>query len=151
MSIALSLHLLAAVLWVGGMFFAYVCLRPVAASILEPPIRLSLWGATFKRFFVWVWGSVITLLGSGHAMIALYGGFGAVGMHVHLMLGIGYLMFLLFAHLYFAPFKRFKVFVDEKNWPDAAIQLNTIRKIVAINLTLGLITVVVASGGRYVA
>ena len=43
MAIAIALHLLAAVIWVGGMFFAYMALRPAAASLLEPPLRLPLW------------------------------------------------------------------------------------------------------------
>ena len=56
MPIAITLHLLAAVVWVGGMFFAYVALRPVAASLLPPPLRLPLWSQTVARFFPWVWG-----------------------------------------------------------------------------------------------
>jgi uncharacterized membrane protein len=141
--------MLAAVIWVGGMFFAYVCLRPVAATLLEPPLRLPLWANTFQRFFPWVWLSVISLLLSGHVMIALYGGFGSVGMHVHIMLTIGYVMFLIFAHLYFAPFKRLKAAVASQNWPVAGSNLNSIRKMVGINLLLGLVTVAVASGGRF--
>ncbi|MFW1676752.1 CopD family protein [Pontibacter sp. JAM-7] len=149
MSIALSLHLLAAVVWVGGMFFAYVCLRPVAANTLEPPLRLGLWCGVFERFFKWVWLAVALLIVSGHSMIALYGGFSQIGPHVHIMLGIGYLMIAVFAHLFFAPYKRLKLAVTEQRWPDGAAQLTQIRKIVGFNLALGLITVVVASGGRY--
>ncbi|KZY28713.1 MULTISPECIES: CopD family protein [unclassified Oleiphilus] len=149
MAIALTLHILAATIWVGGMFFAYLCLRPVAASLLEPPLRLSLWQDTFKRFFFWVWIAVAVLLVSGHGMIALYGGFASIGKHVHMMLGLGYIMFLLFGHLYFVPFKRMKAAVSENRWPDAATHLNLIRKIVAINLTLGLIVIAIASGGKF--
>ncbi len=47
-----ALHLLAAVVWVGGMFFAWMILRPAAVDILEPPARLRLWLSVFKRFFV---------------------------------------------------------------------------------------------------
>lgn len=149
MSIVLLLHLLAAVIWVGGMFFAYVCLRPVAASLLEPPLRLTLWANTFSKFFPWVWVAVFTLLFTGHAMIAFYGGFAGIGKHVHVMLALGYVMFLIFGHLYFAPFKRLKLAVTAQDWPVAGGHLNTIRKMVGINLTLGLITVTVAGGGRF--
>ncbi|UZE96058.1 CopD family protein [Alkalimarinus alittae] len=149
MSIALSLHLLAAVIWVGGMFFAYVCLRPVAVTVLEPPLRLQLWAHVFVRFFSWVWASIITLIVTGHGMIALYGGFGSIGKHVHIMLALGYVMFLLYAHLYFAPFKRLKNAVEAADWATAGNNLNQIRKIVGINLVLGLLTVVVASAGKY--
>ena len=37
-SLALVLHLVSAVLWVGGMFFAYQILRPVAAGQLSQPM-----------------------------------------------------------------------------------------------------------------
>ena len=149
MSIAFTLHLLAAVIWVGGMFFAYVCLRPVAATLLEPPHRLQLWAHIFVRFFVWVWAAIITLIVTGHGMIALYGGFGNIGKHVHIMLAIGYIMFLVFAHLYFAPFKRLKRAVEAADWGTAGNNLNQIRKMVGINLVLGLVTVAAASGGRF--
>ncbi|GGO82227.1 hypothetical protein GCM10011348_23120 [Marinobacterium nitratireducens] len=148
MPYAITLHLLAAVIWVGGMFLAYVCLRPVAASILEPPQRLRLWAALFGRFFRWVWACVLVLIITGHWMIALYGGFAAVGLHVHLMLVSGYLMMALFAHLYFAPFRRLQQAVDGADWPGAGQQLNQIRRIVGINLVLGLLTVANAVGGR---
>ena len=51
MSIAITLHLLAAMIWIGGMFFAYMVLRPAAVEVLELPVRLSLWVAVFRRFF----------------------------------------------------------------------------------------------------
>ena len=57
--LAITLHLLAAVIWVGGMFFAYMALRPATGS-LEPSIRLTLWSQTLKRFFPWVWISANT-------------------------------------------------------------------------------------------
>ena len=149
MSIALSLHLLSAVVWVGGMFFAYVCLRPVASQLLDPPVKLTLWSRVFSQFFIFVWLSIVLLIVTGHGMISLYGGMAAVGKHVHIMLGLGYVMFLLFGHLYFASFKRLKRAVAISDWDDAANRLNTMRRFVGINLTLGIITVVIASGGRF--
>jgi len=148
-SIALALHVLSAVIWVGGMFFAYVCLRPAAAALLEPADRLKLWGDVFARFFPYVIVAIVVLIVSGHGLIALYGGFAAIGKHVHLMLASGYVMVALFLHVYFAPFKRLKRFVAEENWSDAAHNLNQIRKLVGINLLLGLLTVAVGSGGRF--
>ncbi|KEA63375.1 Phosphoribosylcarboxyaminoimidazole (NCAIR) mutase [Marinobacterium lacunae] len=149
MAYALTLHILAAIVWVGGMFLAYVCLRPLAASLFEPPQRLQLWCGLFKRFFVWVWGAVILLPLTGHWMIALLGGFKYAGTHVHIMLGTGYLMVLLFLHLYFAPFKRLKKAVETEDWPAGGKALNQIRQIVGINLALGVLTVINATGGRF--
>jgi uncharacterized membrane protein len=145
----LALHALAAVIWVGGMFFAYVVLRP-AAGPLEPPARLGLWRRVFGTFFPWVWASVLTLLVTGYAMIFWgLGGFAAAGWHVHVMQATGIVMMLLFLHLFFAPWKRFRTAVDSGTLPEAAPQLDLIRKIVAVNLALGLLTVAIAAGGRY--
>lgn len=150
MSIAISLHLLSAVIWVGGMFFAYLVLRPVAARQLEPPQRLPLWSAVFSRFFPWVWLFVIVLPLSGYWMIfRVFGGMDSVGLHVHLMQGLGWLMILLFLHLYFAPFRRLREAVVTGDWPAAGRQLDRIRRIIGINLILGLLVAAIAAGGRY--
>ncbi len=150
MGIALLLHLLAAVVWVGGMFFAYVVLRPVAAAQLEPPARLTLWVGVFKVFFPWVFAAIVTLLLSGYWMVlSFYGGFDAIGMHVHLMMWAGYVMILLFFHVFFAPFKRLKRAVAAADWPAGAKSLAQIRVLIGINLSIGLVVVAIASGGRY--
>ena len=148
-ALLLIVHLLSAVIWVGGMFFAYVCLRPVAAVLLEPNVRLPLWSAVFKRFFPWVWVSVLFLVLSGHAMIANFGGMAGVGKHVHIMLGLGYLMIGLYCHVYFALFGKLKRFVSAQSWAEAGATLNKMRLIIGINLVLGLAVIAVASGGRY--
>ena len=145
MFIAKSLHILAAVIWVGGMFFAYMALRPVAASLLEPPQRLAVWDGVFTKFFFWVWISIITILLSGYHMIfSAFGGFAGAGLHIHLMHGMGLVMMMLFMHVYFAPYKRLKRLVAEGNFPEAAKNLNMIRKLVAINMTIGLLTFIAA-------
>jgi len=145
----LTIHLLSAVIWVGGMFFAYICLRPVAGALLEPNLRLPLWCGVFQRFFPWVWLSVIVIVMSGHGMIAVYGGMANVGKHVHVMLGLGYLMIGLYLHVYFALFGKLKQLVQAQSWPEAGVILNKIRVIIGVNLVLGLITISMASGGRY--
>src|SRR5699024_592184 len=119
MALAIALHLLAAVVWVGGMFFAYMALRPVVGSLLEPSLRLPLWAQVFGRFFPWVWAAIVVLLVTGLWMIfAGFGGMANVGMHVHLMLALGIVMMLLFGHLYFGPFRRLKQAVASEAWPD---------------------------------
>jgi uncharacterized membrane protein len=150
MFIAISLHILAATIWVGGMFFSYSFLRPVAADVLEPPERLTLWVKVFEKFFNWVWLAIILLISSGHFMIAQFGGLASVGKHIHIMMLLGYIMTAIFMHVYFAPFKRLKAAVVQQDWPNAASNLNVIRKMVLLNLVLGLITVFVASAGRYI-
>jgi uncharacterized membrane protein len=150
MALAITLHILCAVIWVGGMFFAYVALRPVAASLLDPPLRLPLWSQTFARFFPWVWVAVVVLPVTGYwTILSVFEGFGNAGAHVHVMQATGWVMILIFLHVYFAPFRRLKKSVAAKDWAMAGKQLGQIRMLIGVNLILGLTTVVVATGGRY--
>ena len=126
-----------------------MALRP-AVNELEPPARLSLLANTFRKFFPWVWMAIVILLISGYGMVfAYFGGFAGSGLHIHIMQGLGIIMMLLFFHLYFAPYRRLRKLVAGKDWPAAAAQLSQIRVIIGINLVLGLIVVLVGSGGRY--
>ncbi len=146
---AVSLHILAAIVWIGGMFFAVLVLRP-AAGPLEPPERLALWRRVFARFFPWVWLSLVLLIGTGYWMLVEgFGGFAHLPLHINLMHGIGWLMALIYLHLWFAPYKRFKAALDAGETPVAAASLNQIRWIVTANLALGLITAVIGASGRY--
>jgi uncharacterized membrane protein len=150
MSIALSLHVLGITIWVGGMFFAYMALRPAAASTLEPPQRLPLWRETFARFFPWVWLSIILILASGYFIIFnLLGGFANTPVFVHIMHGLGLLMMLIFFHVFFAPYGRLKKAVAAQKWPEGGKALAQIRVLIAINLTLGLVTIITAIAGKY--
>ena len=117
MTILVTLHVLAAVVWVGGMFFAYMVLRQ-SAGPLEPAVRLALWHRVFRRFFPWVWASIVLLLLSGYGMIFLYlGGFAGAALHVYVMQGTGILMMLLFLHLFFGPWRRFGHAVEREAFP----------------------------------
>jgi uncharacterized membrane protein len=150
MAIAITLHMLFAVIWVGGMFFAVVALRPVAATALKPPQRLPLWAGTFTRFFSWVWAAAVILPATGYWLVyGVFEGFENAGPHVQIMQVTGWIMIAIFLYLYVAPFQRFKKAVAARRWPGAAEQLAQIRTLVTANLVLGLITVVVATGGRY--
>lgn len=149
MGFALLLHVLAATVWVGGMFFALVCLRPAAAE-LEAALRTRLWANVLTRFFPWVGMAIVVLSVTGlWMMFELPGGMRGAGVHVHLMLGLGLLMMLLAAHIYFAPLRRLRLAVAGNHWTDAGKRLNQIRIFIAVNLALGLVVVALGSGGRY--
>jgi uncharacterized membrane protein len=148
-TIALIAHIWASVVWVGGMFFALVALRPATAP-LDPGPRLDLWSRVLARFFAWVFAAIVLLLASGYILIfGVFGGFAAAGLHVHIMQATGIVMMLLFLHLYFAPWRRFRAAVSRRNTVEAARQLNQIRWIVTVNLVLGMLTVALGSSGRY--
>lgn len=149
LNLLLAVHILAAVFWVGGMAFAYTILRP-AAGPLEPPARLPLWRRVFARFLPWVAVAIVALLISGFWMIfIIFGSMAAAPTYVNVMLGVGILMMLLYLHLLFAPWKRFRRAVDASLWPDAAKALHQIRMLVGINTVLGVIVIVVGGTGRY--
>ena len=148
-TLALTFHILGAVVWVGGMFAAYVCLRPVT-GVLEGPQRLKLWRGFFAKFFPWVWVSLVLLLGSGYWMLlTAFGGFKGAPLYIHLMQGIGWLMVALFVWMFHGPWLKFKRAVDAKDFPAAGGYLNRIRQIILVNLPLGLIVVVIGGTGRF--
>lgn len=147
--LSLTLHVLSAVVWVGGMFAAYLCLRP-AASVLEPPQRMMLWRRFFQKFFPWVWASVALLLVTGYWMqVTYFGGFANTPPYVDFMQALGWLMVALYAFLFHGPWLKFKRAVDAENWAVAKEQLDRIRAIIAVNLPLGLIVVIIGGTGRY--
>lgn len=142
MQLLYLVHVLATVAWVGGMFFAHQCLRPVALAQLEPPARLRLWHGVFGRFFPWVWAAVLLLVLSGQGLAALMGGMAAVPLHVHVMAGLGYLMAAIYLYLYFVPYAGLRRAVAAEDWPAAGAVLNSIRMLVGSNLALGLFNIV---------
>ena len=149
MAIAMMLHMLSAAVWVGGMFFAYMVLRPVAAGLLEAPQRLALWARAFAGFFPWVWLAVITLLLSGYGMLfGIFHGMADAPIFVHLMQGMGLAMMLIFGHVYFAPFRRLKKAVNDQDWQAGGKHLAQIRRMVGVNLVLGLMVIAMAGAGR---
>jgi uncharacterized membrane protein len=134
------LHLVAAIIWLGGMTFVLSALRPVAMAQLQPPVRLPLMAGVLGRFFVAVWGSIAVLMLSGAFMLAMVGMKGApIGWH--LMLGIGLLMFAIFGHLYFGPFRRMRAAVAAANWPEAGRRMAQIHPLVVVNFALGWLAV----------
>jgi uncharacterized membrane protein len=147
-ALAIVLHLLAAAIWVGGMAFAHFCLRPAAAA-LDPLDRLPLFRRVLDRFFNLVIASIVILLLSGYWLVfGWFGGFATTPIYVHVMHVLGWVMFLLFAHMFFAPWRRFRAAVDRGDMPAAAGQLAQVRVIVTVNLALGLVTAALGTG-RY--
>ena len=140
-AIAITLHVLAAVIWVGGMFFGFLAVRP-ALGELETQMRARIWVGIFRRFFPWVWACIVVLLVSGFLMTRdSFDNVSAIPAFVYVMMGLGVLMMLLFGHLYFAPYKRLKQAVATGDDALAARSIAQIRITMAAILVLGLIVV----------
>ncbi len=150
-ALAIALHVLAVVIWVGGMFFAYMFTRPAAVESLEAPERLKLWNGIFRRFFPWVWASLVIILATGYWYIfGVYGGMEFAPAYVHTMMGLGYIMILIFLHVFFAPYRRLKKAVAAGDWQEGGRNLGQIRWLVGINALVGLVTIIVGAAGKYV-
>ena len=146
--LTMGLHTLAAVIWVGGMFFAHMVLRP-ALGQLEPQQRLAVWRAVFPRFFVWVWLSVATLLATGYGVLLLgfRGGFTGGPTHVDIMQLSGLVMMGLYTQLFFGPWQGFKRAFAAGDLVKAVEYQTRIRHIVTINLILGMATIFIGTVG----
>ncbi len=141
------IHLIAVLIWVGGMFFAYMVLRPAAVEVLQPPERLRLWDEVFRRFFNWVWSAVGAILVTGLYMIYQYGGMSHAPRFVHVMLLLGLVMVGIYSYVFFSCYVQLNLHVAKERWKEAGEILAKIRKLVALNLLLGLVTVSVAAIG----
>ncbi|MEN9669774.1 MAG: hypothetical protein RL018_51 [Pseudomonadota bacterium] len=130
------IHLAGAITWVGGMAFMLWILRPVVTTQLQPTQRLPLMAGVMGRFFPLVWFSIAALLITGTGMLMTVG-MKAAPTGWHMMLGIGLLMFALFGHVYFGPFKRLKLAVAASDWPEAGRRLGQIQAMVKMNFVLG--------------
>ncbi len=147
--LVLALHTIAAVVWVGGMFFALVILRPALAS-LPGSSALALWKEVFGRFFAWVWAAVVVLLVSGYGVVFYgYEGFAEVGMHIRIMQITGLIMVGLFVLMWALPWQQFRHAVDTGKSAEAVRALRWIRLVVSLNLPLGLFTAAIGATGGF--
>ena len=139
------IHLAAVVVWVGGMFFANFCLRPIAAVQLPPPQRLPLLAAVLGRFFAIVGLALVALWGSGLARLAQVGA--SIPSNWYAMAGLAIVMTLIFGLIVFRFHRRMVSDIAIQDWSAAAKGMNTIRVLVLINLTLGFVTMAIAVVG----
>ena len=145
-ALAYSLHVLAALIWVGGMFFAWMILRPAAISALEGPARLKLWVEVFQRFFVWVWIAVVILPISGVGLLQMrFNGFETAPRYVQIMMGLYIVMVALFIRIQSLQLPELRKAVEAQAWAEGAAVMGRIRRLVGCNLIVGLVLVAIAA------
>jgi uncharacterized membrane protein len=148
MSIAMTLHILGVIIWVGGMFFAHMVLRPALNDSLEGPQRLTLLLRVFDGFFPWVWGAVIAIMASGFWMLfTLYEE--NIGLWLGFMTAVGLLMSAIFVFIYAIPYHQIGVALKEDDKPKIVAAVSLIRQLILINLSLGMLVTAVAVVGKY--
>ena len=139
MQFARWLHVMGVVVWVGGMFFAHMALRPSVQS-LAPPERLPLLAATLSRFMAWVAVAIVAIVASGVAMIAMLD---RVPLYVHAMTAVGLAMIVVFTYIVAVPLRVLRGGVAARDWPRAGAAMQRIRQLVAVNLVLGIVVIAV--------
>jgi uncharacterized membrane protein len=132
------------------MAFVYLFLRPAAVEVLEPPQRLRLWVAVFRRFFAWVNVAVALILLGGLARLHEVGGMAYAPLRWHAMLAAGLAMIAIYAWVRLVPYRALVRAVDAQDWKSGGAALGVIRRLVAVNLALGLATIAIATIGRWV-
>ncbi len=137
-------HLVAGIVWMGGMTFMLLALRPAAVAALEPQPRARLMLQVWRRFFAVVLVAIVVLLATGtHMYTALFkankaaGGVGGVPLGWTMMMGIGLLMMLIFGHIYAAGFGKFKRALAAEAWPAVAAASSQIQTMMLTNFILG--------------
>lgn len=142
------LHILAIVVWIGGMVFTQLFLRP-ATLTLEPPLRIRLMHDVLQRFFAAVLASIAIVLVTGLWMIArlakesVQAGLGFnMPLDWTIMATLGIVMMGIFGHIRFALFKRLSKAVAAGDWPAGGAALASIRTWVGVNLMIGVVIIV---------
>ena len=139
---AQSLHLLAVILWIGGILFMDGFLAPAlrrAIALAEPRARLLY--VLFRNFFAAIWGAGATLVITGYGMVFLRGGFGVLGSAQWVMVVLGTVMVLLALYIFFVPFLRMRAAVLGGRWDAACAQAGRIRLLSSVNIVLAVPTV----------
>ena len=140
MRVALLLHVLAVMFWLGGMAFVHTALRPALTEVLEPPQRLSLLAVILRRFFAAVTLAIVVIFGSGAALIAASPGV-ATRPTTHAMIGLAVVMTLVFAFIRWRPYPALRSAVASGTWPAGAAAAALIRRLVAFNLLVGIVII----------
>ena len=142
-------HVLAIVVWIGGMVFAHFFLRPAALQ-LEPPQRIRLMHGALQRFFAAVLVAIVVILVSGVWMIgnaaktSVQAGLGFnMPLNWTIMATLGIVMMAIFGHIRFALFKRLSKGVASSDWAAGGAALASIRTWVGINLAIGVVIIVI--------
>ena len=141
------IHMLGVIVWVGGMFFAHVCLRPVVVAQLAPPQRLPLLAAVLGRFFTAVGIAIAVILFTGFLRYGQLGGMQAAW-HWQAMAVTGSVMTAIFLVIALRYYPRLKAAVAKQDWPAGGAAMDVIRQLVLVNLILGVATVVLAGAGN---
>ena len=140
-----TLHVLAIIVWIGGMVFAHFFLRPAVAQ-LDATARVRLMHDVLGRFFQAVLVAALLTLASGIWMLGRVakqvvqsGGSFEMPLAWTVMAVLGTLMVAIFMHIRFALYKRLSKAVAAADFTAGGAALAQIRTWVLVNLALGVV------------
>jgi uncharacterized membrane protein len=114
-------------------------------AFLESPLRLALHEQVFRRFFLIVGYVVPIMLVTGVAMEFLfYGGFATTPWPLQVMTVTGLAMAVLFVVIVAGPWRTLRRALARGDTPLAGEAVQRIRRLVTVNLALGVLTAIVA-------
>jgi uncharacterized membrane protein len=137
------MHILAAALWVGGLFFAFVACKtgnPKATEQNPAWVRSALQAQ--RRMLAWGLLFALILLFSGHAMLPADVQFGQMEWPQQAMAGLGLAMFALTFYALTAPARKADSLLEGGFHRDARAHLLRIRNIQTFNLWLALVLLI---------
>ncbi len=141
-ALAQYLHILAVVIWIGGVVFLDGFLVPaLQRALTQEQQRAQLLYVLFRNFFAAVWGAASALVITGYGMVFLRGGFGVLNAAQWAMVVLGSTMVLLALYVFFAPFLHMRAAVRQERWQVACAQARKIRLLSTVNIALAVPTI----------
>jgi len=125
----LFLHLFFAIVWVGGMVYSLLFLRPSLREIAQEEQRGKFLKQVFSKFFLAVWLSIIVLFLTGMSLWHGYRKDFSDNPLFHIKLFLFGLMVIIFTYIYFFLFRRNK--------------LSHIPNLIGINLLLSILILLI--------
>jgi uncharacterized membrane protein len=149
MIIAWPLHIVAVIVWLGGLFWLSVTARPSAQHV-DAAGTPQFWQGFLSRFFVPATIAIVVVVASGIAMVKLkFGGFAHMP-HIHRAnMAIGLPAIGLYVFLVTVLWRRYRragAGNDRHATASTAKQMSTV---IAIIMALGVVASVVSAVGRY--
>jgi uncharacterized membrane protein len=146
--LARPIHMIAIIVWLGGLFLLTVVLGPTIRD-MAPTARASIWYRVLSRFFVWGSIALAAIVASGIAVVRLrFGGLSGVpAIHQwNMIVGIPAIGLYVYAQL--IPWRTCRRATAVDDWILAEKSISRIRTLFGIALTMALVAAVVSSVAR---
>lgn len=148
-----SVHALAAVFWVGSMFFSLYILK-AGLGMVDGALRLQMLDRILRLLFAWVWAFVVLIFLSGWIILHIKYrpalDTSVWSWPVWLMMIFGHIMILNFFYIFFVLYKKFRSNLEIGDFGGAAQSFVGLRLFILINFYIGTLLVAAAVYGKFV-